>query len=220
MFGFLRKKPVAVLKTSDLAFRKAIANKIPLDAVDYSVNLWSLYPFNFAVAGSRKSCLGNYCYKQNQHYITVNGDSNPFSFLITLIHEIAHQHVTIKYKLKRKKVLPHGQEWKDTFRDLMMPLVTTEVFPIEIKEILHLHMQNPAASSTKDPALVKVLIKHSVGNSSDAIFLESIDSGQIFLFNSKKYKKIETRRTRTLVELVSTRKKYTIASHVEVQILV
>jgi hypothetical protein len=54
---------------------------------------------------------------------------------------------------------------------------------------------------------------------SDTPLLSEIPSGKIFVFNNKKYRKLENRRTRTLVECTSSKKKYTIASYAPIQII-
>lgn len=212
MFGFLKKKPVISLGTSEQNLRRVLEMKIPSGAVDYILMLWKNHPFNFAVARSRKTCLGNYQYKNGRHYISVNGDSNPFSFLITLVHEIAHQHVFLQKSIFRHKPAPHGTEWKTTFTKLMTPLLSENIFPQDILMVLKKHMVNPAASSTKDQALVLVLSKYSENEDEGGLRLEVLDAGKVFVFKNKKYRKIEDRRTRTLVECVISKKKYTIPS--------
>jgi SprT protein len=219
LFGFLKKKPESVVNTSSEKLENMLSAKIPMAAVSHVMNLWKDYPFNFSITKSRKSCLGNYRLKDGQHFITVNGDSNIYSFLVTLVHEIAHQHVTLKMRLFRKKPAPHGVEWKTTFSSLMQPLLTEAVFPEEILKVLKKHMVNPAASSTRDPLLVKALGIFNETEYSDAPKLSEIPTGKIFVFNNKRYRKIENRRTRTLVECTSSKKKYTIASYAPIQII-
>ncbi len=218
-FGFLKKKPVLFQKTSVEKLHKILLTKIPEKAVPYVLDLWNQYPFSFTVSRSRKTCLGNYRLKDNQHYISVNGDSNQYAFLVTLIHEIAHQHVTIQQKLFRRRPAPHGKEWKNAFSELMAPMLEQKVFPEDIHVVLKKHMQNPAASSTKDPLLMEVLGQYSENDNPKGPPLSEIQAGEFFVFNNKKYRKIENRRTRTLVECVVSKKKYTIASFAPIQLL-
>ncbi|MCP9768848.1 transcription elongation protein SprT [Lacihabitans sp. LS3-19] len=219
LFGFLKKKPVLVQKTSVEKLNKILLAKIPENAVPYILDLWQHSPFNFTVSRSRKTCLGNYRLKDNQHYISVNGDSNQYAFLVTLIHEIAHQHVAIQQKLFRRRPAPHGIEWKTTFTKLMAPMLDLGVFPEDIHVVLKKHMKNPAASSTKDPLLMKALGNYSQSEIPQGPTLSEIQSGDLFVFNNKKYKKIENRRTRTLVECAVSKKRYTIASFAPIQLL-
>jgi len=210
MFGFLNKRPQAVKPPNEDAFRNGFSQHIPESAVEYVMTLWREHPFNFTVAGSRKTCLGNYMYKNGRHFISVNGDSNPYSFLITLIHEIAHQRVRVHQKLFGRAPAPHGAEWKFHFKTLMAPLLNPHTFPDDILQVLVRHMQNPAASSTKDPALVRILSRYSPEKMIKGIYLSEIEDGKIFNFNGRQFKRIQNRRTRILVECVNTRKRYTI----------
>ena len=50
------------------------------------------YKVHLTVAAERKSILGDYRHRTHfsNHRISVNGNLNKFSFLITLLHELAH----------------------------------------------------------------------------------------------------------------------------------
>jgi SprT protein len=218
IFGFLKKKPQPVLSTSRSSLKQIFEEKVPPAAVSYLLQLWEAHPFNFTLSGSRKTCLGNYSFRNQQHHITINGDANPFSFLITCVHEIAHQHVVLFHKSKtRRHLLPHGIEWKTTFQKLMLPVLTEEIFPSDVLLCLRNHMQNPAASSTRDSALMKTLKGYSNQEITTGHTLGALSEGKMFIFNKKKYKKVQDRRTRSLVECVKTKMRYTIPRHAEVE---
>lgn len=220
MFGFLNKKPAPIKSVNEDAFRKGFETHLPdQSSVDYVMALWREHPFSFTVAGSRKTCLGNYMYKNGRHYISVNGDSNPYSFLITLIHEIAHQRVKVNQGLFKRHPAPHGDEWKYQFKILMAPLLKGSSFPNDILNVLIPHMQNPAASSTKDPALVRALSVYSPQKIEKGVFLSEVSDGIVFNFNGRNFKRIQNRRTRILVECVSSKKRYTIPGVARVEIL-
>jgi SprT protein len=212
MFQLFRKPKII---PKDQMFRNAFSKHIPDTAVDYVMSLWTEHPFYFKVARSRKTCLGNYMFKNGAHHISVNGDSNAYSFLITLIHEIAHQRVQIHQSLFKRKPSPHGETWKKEFSRLMSPLLTPNVFPEDILEVLIPHMQDPAASTVKDPNLVKVLAHYSPEK--EGIYLSDLPDGEEFLFKGRRFKRIAQRRTRILVECVTSKKRYTIPgiAHVE-----
>jgi len=76
----------------------------------------------FKVTRSRNSKLGDYRapFKGSSHQITVNHDLNPYSFLITTVHEFAHLKT---YQEHKNKVKPHGNEWKENFKMLMEPFL-------------------------------------------------------------------------------------------------
>ncbi len=222
MFGFLKKKPEIKILTSEIKLREILVKRIPSSALELILELWLKHPFNFTVTRERKSRLGDYIFKNNQHYISVNGSSSQYSFLVTLVHEIAHQHVKEIYGNRRGKVSPHGIEWKNTFKNLMYPFLNSEIFPDQIRPVLIRHMQNPAASSTRDPALMRVLGIESEEYDIEKgiVKLSQIEEGERFVFNRKPYKKLSNRRTRSLVESISDKKQYTIPLHARVHLYI
>ncbi|MFM7725297.1 MAG: SprT-like domain-containing protein, partial [Flavobacteriales bacterium] len=80
------------------------------------------------IAGVRSSKLGDYrpLSDGRGHRITVNHDLNPFSFLITFTHEVAHLHCFLKYGPRHDA---HGKEWKDEFRQLLGHFLDRQIFP-------------------------------------------------------------------------------------------
>lgn len=193
--------------------KEILAKKIPKNAVEYAYNLWKEQPFSFTVARTRSTCLGNYSFRNNRHKITVNHDLNPYQFLITYVHEVAHQHVFIKFMQgKRKRVLPHGNEWKRTFQELMQPLLNEGIFPSTVLNLLRLHMTNPPASTVRDGLLLKALQQFDDKPITEekGLRLEEIKEGETFIFKNRIFKKLETRRTRVLCLEKKSNRKFTI----------
>ena len=94
---------------SSAAFEKVLIEKIPADAIAYCVAAFEKQPFRFKVTRNRKSKSGDYRFDKtiSQSTVTVNSGLNSYSFLITLIHEMAHHTTRLKYKCPVK---PHGPE--------------------------------------------------------------------------------------------------------------
>src|SRR5687768_5279340 len=94
---------------------------LPAQAVAYCYNLWKNNPFELRITRTRQSKVGDFTSRKNVRYqrITLNHDLNPFLFLVTYIHEVAHLHV---YVLHGNRVDPHGDIWKTVFKHLMDPL--------------------------------------------------------------------------------------------------
>lgn len=190
---------------------------MPENAVHYCLDLWSANPFHFKVSRKRSTKLGDYRYDRinKAHSISVNFDLNHFSFLITYIHEIAHLLTTER---SGRKVEPHGKEWKSNFKELMEPVMTELIFPIEILEQLKKHMKRPKASTYADGKLVHVLRQFD-DNESDLIPLMEVGEGDSFEFNNRMYKKLHLRRTRVLCQLYDTQRKYLISKVALVRVL-
>ncbi len=150
--------------------------------------------FKLKIKRERNTRLGDYTapHKGLNHTITINHNLNKFSFLITMVHEVAH---LITYNEFKNSVNPHGKEWKQNFQKLMQPFVTTDIFPLEIFSALRKYMQNPAASSCTDMQLLRVLKLHD--DATDTIFLEHIQINTLFLYGANRiFKKGEKIRKR------------------------
>ncbi|HNQ27108.1 MAG TPA: ImmA/IrrE family metallo-endopeptidase [Aquaticitalea sp.] len=145
------------------------------------------------IKDERKSRHGDYRALPNgKHQITINSNLNPYRFLITLIHEIAHFEA---YKNKGCRIKPHGMEWKLTFQHLMLPFLNPEVFPSDLLPLLAKHFKNPKASSDTDVKLALALKQYDQPN--DKTYIFEVPLGSHFkLYNGRVFKKGTKRRTR------------------------
>ncbi|MEO9964384.1 MAG: SprT-like domain-containing protein [Reichenbachiella sp.] len=200
---------------SEASNRRLFERHLPAGAVEYCFSLWKELGFNFKVTRKRQSKYGDYRYDPSSrtHAISVNHDLNPYAFLITYIHEVAH---LFNFEKNQRKVSPHGKEWKLEFKRLMLPLLREEIIPMDVLSPLAKHMKNPKATSTADKNLFVALRNHDQNKS--GLLLKEVDTGTKFLFNKKVYRKLEVRRTRSLCELTSNQKKYLISETAPVQV--
>jgi SprT protein len=167
---------------------------IPPQAVPLIAQWISDFDFKLKITRERSSRLGDYTppVPGRNHLITINHNLNRYSFLITLVHEIAH---LLTYNKFGNRVLPHGGEWKESFRILITPFLNTDIFPPEVFSALRAYMQNPAASSCADTRLMRMLKLHDEDNGT--IFLEHLPAGSFFLYNnSRVFRKGEKLRKR------------------------
>jgi len=191
-------------------FEKAILDKIPSDAVSYCVSIFESHPFHFRISRNRKSKSGDYRYdkRSDSSVVTVNSGLNQYSFLITLVHEVAHHTTRLKFKGMTK---PHGTEWKGEFRNLMLPLLDPLVFPDDLLRLLARHLKNPKASTWSDSRLCIALRNYDTGSSNEnEQHLDELDEGNTFSFNDRLFTKLNKRRTRVLCQECSTGRKYLI----------
>lgn len=117
------------------------------------------YKVQLTITRERKSVLGDYrnSYQGKNHRISVNGNLNHYAFLITLLHELAH---LFTYERYGHRVQAHGQEWKNEFSKVLAQFLAKHIFPADIQYTLLKTLQNPAASSCADTALLRVLHKY------------------------------------------------------------
>ena len=201
--------------------RSKLAEKLPQAAVEYLLSLLQEYPIQVKIVKNRTSKAGDFraTFKDKPARITVNGSLNPFAFLITLVHEMAHQHVWMnhekasrKFTFRRKsKPLPHGREWKEQFRRLMLPIQKPDVFPEDILPVLNRYLDNPKASSSVDHLLSKVLKKHDPPD--HAMRLEELPFDAVFSIHGKRsFRKKEKIRTRYRCICLKTNRIYLVSA--------
>lgn len=142
------------------------------------------FDFKLRIKKSRSSKYGDYRppIKGENHLITVNYDMNKYAFLITLVHEIAH---LSNYNKNKNTVKPHGEEWKQHYKQLMQQFLIPDIFPPDVIAALRKYMNNPAASSCSDTNLLRVLKKYDVRQ--HTVLLEEIPAGATFMYNKNRY---------------------------------
>jgi hypothetical protein len=166
---------------SQLHRNQSILHKyIPEKAVPVISNWIYTYDFKLRIKKSRSSKYGDYRppVKGENHLITINYDMNPYAFLITLVHEIAH---LTNWNKHRDTVKPHGEEWKTHYKLLMHQFMTPEIFPDDVIYALRKYMNNPAASSCSDTNLLRVLKKYDTRE--NTVLLEELPEGATFRYN-------------------------------------
>ena len=139
---------------------------------------------------SRKTKLGDYRFRNNQHFITVNNNLNKYATLITLTHEIAHAFTFAEFG---KTIKPHGIQWKENFKKLMLIFFDYNIFPDEVLCALSRHLINPSASTTNDEFLSLTLRKY---DSEISLSISEINYGDEFTYSGKKYIKYQKMRKR------------------------
>ena len=196
--------------------REVFERFVPEAAVTYCDKLYANLGFEFKIKKARMTKLGDYRFhpQTNRHTITVNNDLNPYAFLVTYLHEVAH---LVAFKKFGRRISPHGNEWKTCFKEVSTPMLTEQVFPRSVLAALHRYFKNPKASSCSDPVLYQILKQFD--GPTDAILLKNIQVGQLFLFNKRQFVKLEKKRTRSVCQEVTTKRKYLISEVAEVELL-
>lgn len=191
----------------------------PEGASTYCRQLWQTYNFDFRIVKARRTRLGDFrAFPIGKTQITVNQDLNPYAFLITYVHEVAHAGINRAYK---KRIQPHGKAWQSAFQRLMQPLLTEAIFPGEILVPLQRYMSKPAATTYASPDLMAALRKADVlwkvNSDSKAILLRDVVEGEMFQFDKKTFIRGTLRRTRIVCKEMSSGKSYAILAHAWVQ---
>ncbi len=198
------------------ALEKALADHLPEASVQSCADLIIEYRVFLRITKSRLSKYGDYRAPAGGkgHRISLNHNLNPYMFLVTFIHEMAH---LTTYNRFRHKADPHGREWKSEFKILLDPFLRSGVFPQGLNEALVNYMANPAATNCSDPVLFKALKSHDKDNQYD--YLENLPEGCEFrlMGYSQVYIKGKPLRKTFLCRMKENRRQFRISAVAEVQ---
>ena len=186
---------------------------IPEKAIPFIQFLIDTHNFTLKIVNQRQTKHGDFRKLQNGRFqITVNNNLNPYQFLLTLVHEIAH-HVTHQ---KFGIVKAHGKEWKTVFQHLMLPFLRPDIYPKEMLPFLANYLKNPKASTDTDANLSLILRGNIAEKGKKFMFEIPLDS--FFEFNKTIYKKGNKRRTRFECLNMSNHKIYLFNQNVEIKL--
>ena len=183
-----------VMQSKRQHFIDTLQKFVPAAFASYLADCILAAGVQFKIVPGRKTKLGDFRTHplQRKPIITVNGDLNPYSFLITSLHEIAHLDT---YRQHGWKVPAHGHEWKAAFRQRLLPILESRALPPELQHVLERSFVRLKASSGADVQLSRVL---KTFDQTTEITLESLPKHTHFLLNNKHFIKGELRRTRYL----------------------
>ncbi len=189
---------------------------LPKGALPLLEPLLNKYPLQVLVAKPRSSKFGDYRFPQKggSHRISVNGNLNPYHFLITLIHEYAHLEA---YVLYGKKINPHGEEWKETFRQNSAPFLKQNLFPNDVAQAFSRSLLKGHASSASSLELMRILKKYDFKEDSKHLHLEELAEGAHFILNQKLFRKGAKSRKRFKCEEIRSKRFYMVHPLAEVE---
>lgn len=193
-----------------------IATYIPEAAQSQIHGLLDDNDLHITVKKARKTRHGDYRkLKNGGHQITVNNTLNPYMFLITLLHEIAHYHT---HKVFGNNIKPHGHEWKSMFKKLLLPFLRPEIFPNTILPLLAKYVKDPKATTDSDIHLSLAL--KSLDPPNNKIYIFDVKPGSTFIAsNGKIYKKGNKRRTRYECVAIDSGRIYSFNPNAEVELM-
>ncbi|MEN9399199.1 MAG: hypothetical protein RL632_300 [Bacteroidota bacterium] len=206
----MKKGPIR----SKVQVADALRKYLPEAFVAYVVTLFQASNVRFKIVPGRATKLGDFRAGMNgeKHIITVNGDLNPYSFLITTVHEFAHLHT---FNTFGNRVSPHGNEWKSAYRQLLLPLIDSPELPEDIRKALMNSLVRTKASSCSDHGLSRVLLNYDKPKEG-VIILEHLPKNSTFALNGKHFVKGDLRRKRYICQEVKSKRSYLVNSLAQV----
>ncbi len=190
---------------------------LPRGAYEQIAPFFQAHTVHLTITHERKSVLGDYRHPVPDapyHRISINANLNPYSFLITLLHELAHMYTFVHFE---HKAPPHGKEWKTQFRHILIPFMGKRFFPGDVEKALHAYLHNPAASTCTDAQLYKSLYRYDEHKPGFKL-VDDIGANQYFeTEDGQVYQKLEKLRTRTRCRQLTSGRVYFFQGIVEVK---
>lgn len=138
----------------------ALERFLPKEALALACSMLRQYPHHLVITQPRATKHGDFKtmgHRGDKLEITVNGNLNKYAFLITLMHELAHLVAHVKYGAR---IQPHGEEWKQCFRETLSPFVNMNVFPDDVSKAVRGYLRDPGATTHGDSALYQALSRY------------------------------------------------------------
>ncbi len=193
--------------------RKILEQYIPVSVIDLILDYQVKYKFHLKITNPRISKLGDFRPVDRRFSrISVNGNLNRYEFLIVLLHEIAH---LIVWKERRRRVKPHGKEWQEVFKALVIKFIDLNVFPEKIEKALRSCLKKSIPSTVKCEELALAL--NASLQKKKTLFIKDIpDNAEFELISGKKFLKLQKIKTRYKCKELRSGRIYTVHPLAEV----
>ena len=197
-------------------FHDIMSQYVPQQAVDDIVKFITEYSIHLKITRERQSKFGDYrlpSAKKPGHCISVNGCLEPCAFLLVMLHELAHMLTFIDHG---RRVKPHGVEWQEHYRRLILQFVTKGCFPSEVESLLKAYSSTLPLSKKLEREIDRKL-NIMPSTQSDAPTLDSVGShaaGIRFRIAGRSghtFETVEKLRTRWKCRDVATGRLYTVS---------
>jgi len=160
----------------------ALWPRLPDNTHAYVKELLSAHPVDVRLSRPRRTKLGDHRSPtgvRRRHRVSVNDDLNPYAFLTTLLHEIAHAATWERHRARIRRVRPHGPEWKAEFERILLPVVVGRMLPEDVGLALERSLGKLAAATCSDRGLMLALARYDVVDPG-LVFVESLPAGTTF----------------------------------------
>ena len=191
---------------------------LPEGAFDEVVEYIVHHKVHLTITRERTSVLGDYRNRHldKNHRISVNGNLNKFSFLITLLHELGH---LLTYEKYGNKIPAHGAQWKNEFGKILAGFIAKKIFPADIERELLFTLKNPAASSCAEASLLRVLRKYDPHKPGVFLLEELPDKSFFKVKNGRVFSKGDRIRKRFLCQDMTSKKMFLFSPVAEVELV-
>jgi hypothetical protein len=154
--------------------------RLPDGTAAYVADLLGRHPCEVLLARPRRSKLGDHRPPgrgRPAHRISVNEDLNPYAFLTTLLHELAHAVTWERHRHARRRPRPHGPEWRGEFEAVLAPVVASGALPDDVAAALA--NRRPMAATCSDRGLALALARYDRFDPT-RVLVETLPDGTLF----------------------------------------
>ena len=197
---------------SEEEYKSILRRYLPLSAVDPIYDYIVANGIRFHIKRQRTSKLGDYRWPQrghDYHEISINGDLNPYLFLMVFLHEAAHLETHLKYDA----VAPHGHEWQANYARRINQYLG--IFPGDVAVLLRHYTARIPLSRTIEKQINAQLRHYDPDYTpSQDITLNDLTPGTRFHIASRPehhFQALEKRRTRWICLKLEDGKKYLVS---------
>jgi len=160
---------------------QSLEKYLPPNTLEY-LKLWFAdHYIHIKITRNRNSKLGDYRkLADKSHEITINSTLVPELFFFVLTHELAH---LIAFEKYGRRISPHGNEWKFTFREMLLESLSS--YDEKLRPIIIQFSKSPKANFMSSPDLVKYF--HIEKQDDTLQFIETLQKGDFFMYRNEKY---------------------------------
>lgn len=175
---------------------------LPENSLPFLRKWFGEYYIHIKITKGRNSKLGDYRKMPDKsHQITINSTLQPELFFFVLTHELAH---LIAFEQFGGRILPHGTEWKHTFREMLLESIS--IYCEDLKPIIFKFSRSPKANFMASPDLVKYF--HIENFQDESSYVEELKIGERFLYRKQPYLIQEKRKINYLCKNLASGKIY------------
>lgn len=188
---------------------------LPPNTLEPVLHYLNLHKVHLTITRERTTVLGNYRnqHANENHRISINGNLNPYYFLITLLHELGHLLAFEKYG---PRIQAHGVEWKKSFGEILSVFISEKLFPHDIEAELMRTLKNPAATTCAEEGLLRILKRYDTVPSNTKWVEELPEHSYFKMKNGRIFRKGKKIRKRFLCTELASKKDYLFSPIAEV----
>ncbi len=157
--------------------KEALVSYLPVGCANLIADWFGSHHVILRITKSRRSKLGDFRGGNTikSPVISVNHNLNQYSFLVTLLHEMAHAEV---YLASKRRMVPHGQHWKKAYQAISLPFLEEGLLPDQVRKAFGNYLKNPSASSTTNLPLAEALRNYDPPG--DAVLVSELPTDALF----------------------------------------